>query len=421
MNVNINYVKIALDVNMFCIRCQHKKYKVVDNVNCVDKHKKNDTDIKIIKLKSYESVNESNLMTIPFVSFKKAKVFEIERTWVRSNGEEVGITIKGSTGGCPTMAEMDVLLALFRIMMKNKSNQYTYNENNNIVDFDRTINFTYKELADELGYADISGKIKKNLEKSIKILNETTIYSNFAFRDIEIGEYVADFKGEESCRIISKYKSYSMSKVKRQGKKYSNYKEIREQTSVEIDEFFFNNMCNNYFKIYNYKKYMSLTQSIAKKLFLILSQWSHGSSKYITYKVLYDYIGLDIKTDKDRNYYNRRIKDAIKELKEIKFIDDFEIKKLQGITFIFNKGKLDKEKYKHRYLTFNDIYIRLRDIGFDLDDINKYVRLDNESYIAGLLRYIDDKLDKGYKISNLKNYIEKGLKYENYDVREYEI
>ena len=130
---------------------------------------------------------------------------------------------------------------------------------------------------------------------------------------------------------------------------------------------------------------------------------------------------MDIKTDKDRNYYNRRIKDAIKELKEIKFIDDFEIKKLQGITFVFNKGKLDKEKYKHRYLTFNDIYIRLRDIGFDLDDINKYVRLDNESYIAGLLRYIDDKLDKGYKISNLKNYIEKGLKYENYDVREYEI
>ena len=72
-------------------------------------------------------------------------------------------------------------------------------------------------------------------------------------------------------------------------------------------------------------------------------------------------------------------------------------------------------------MTFNDIYIRLRDIGFDLDDINKYVRLDNESYIAGLLRYIDDKLDKGYEISNLKNYIEKGLKYENYDVREYEI
>lgn len=377
--------------------------------------------IKVIKLKSYESVNESNLMTIPFVSFKKAKVFEIERTWVRSNGEEVGITVKGSSGGCPTMAEMDVLLALLRIMMKNKSNQYNYDVSNNKIDFDRTINFTYNELANELGYADISGKIKKNLEKSIKILNETTIYSNFAIRDVEQGEYVADFKGEQSCRILSKYKSYSMSKTKKKGKKYLNHKEIKEQTSVEIDEFFFNNMCNNYFKIYNYKKYMSLTQSIAKKLFLILSQWSHGNSKYITYKVLYDYIGLDVNTIKERNYYNRRIKDSVEELKTINFINDYQISKLEGINFIFNKPKLEKEKFKNRYLTFNDIYTRLREIGFDLDDINKYVRLDNEAYIAALLRYVDDKLNKGHDIKDLKAYIEHGLKYENYDVREYEI
>lgn len=396
--------------------------KSVEVANDNELLEEKEEEIKIIKLKSYEGINESNLMTIPFVSFKKAKVPIIERTWVRSNGEEVGITVKGSVDhGCPTMAEMDILLALFRIMMKDKDNQYEFNKTNNYIEFNRKINFTYSELAKELNYADLNGKIKQKLEKSIKILNETTIYSNFAIRDIEQGEYVADFKGEQSCRILGSYKSYSMTKRKRQGKKFADHKEIREETSVEIDKFFFNNMCNNYFKIYDFKKYISLTQSIAKKLFLILSQWSHGHEKYISYKVLYDYIGLDINTKTEQNYYNRRIKDAVTELKSINFINDFEIKSTQGINFIFNKPRLDKSKFKDRYLTFDDIYIRLREIGFTLDDIPKYVRLDNESYVSALLRYIDDKLSKNHTIKDLKAYVEQGLKYENYDVREYEI
>lgn len=396
--------------------------KAIEVINDNDVIEKKTEEIKVIKLKSYEGINETNLMTIPFVSFKKSKVPKIERTWVRSNGEEVGITVKGSSDyGCPTVAELDILLALFRIMMKDKDNQYEYNKTNNHIEFNRKINFTYNELAKELNYADLNGKIKEKLERSIKILNETTIYSNFAIRDIQQGEYISDFKGEQSCRILGSYKSYSMSTRKKQGKKFADHREIREETSVEIDKFFFNNMCNNYFKIYDFKKYISLTQSIAKKLFLILSQWSHGNEKYITYKVLYSYIGLDVNTKTEQNYYNRRIKDSVKELRDINFINDFEIKTMQGINFIFNKPRLDKAKYKDRYLTFDDIYMRLRELGFDLDDVNKYVRLDNESYIAGLLRYIDDKVNKGHNIADLKAYVEQGLKYENYDVREYEI
>lgn len=395
-----------------------KSLEVTDDEELIESKK----EIKVIKLKSYEGINESNLMTIPFVSFKKAKVPIIERTWVRSNGEEVGITVKGSVDfGCPTMTEMDILLALFRIMMKDKSNQYEYDKANNQVKFNRKINFTYNELAKELNYADLNGKIKEKIEKSIKILNETTIYSNFAIRDIEQGEYVADFKGEQSCRILGGFKSYSMTKRKKQGKKYADHREIREETSVEIDKFFFNNMCNNYFKIYDFKKYISLNQSIAKKLFLILSQWSHGYEKYVSYKVLYDYIGLDVNTKKEQNYYNRRIKDSANELKSINFINDFEVRQTEGINFIFNKPRLDKIKFKDKYLTFDDIYSRLRDIGFGLDDIHEYVRLDNESYISALLRYIDDKIAKEHTIKNLKAYVEQGLKYENYDVREYEV
>ena len=379
---------------------------------------------RFIQLKSYEGINESNLMTIPFVSLRRSRVDVIENTWTKSNGDEVGIkVVGGAESGCPTMAEMDVLLALLRIMIKDNDNGYEYNKTDKKVKLKKTIHFTFKELARELGYADINGGIKKRLDKSIRILNETTIYSNFAIRDIEIGEYVSDFKGTQSCKILTNYKSYSMSTRKKQNKKLADYKTIREETSIDIDDFFFNNMCNNYFKIYNFKKYISLGKGISKKLFLILSQWSHGYEKYVTYKVLYNYIGIasEVNTQDKEWYYNRLIKDALDELVSIKFINTYEIVTSEGVNFIFNKRKLEKAKFKDRYLTFDDIYNRLREIGFDLDDVVKYVRLDNGSYISGLLRYIDDKINKGHDIKDLKNYVEQGLKYENYDIREYEI
>lgn len=383
---------------------------------------KNNITVKFIKLKTYEGINESNLMTIPFVSFARTKVATIERTWVRSNGDEVGIKVVGGEHGCPTMNEMDVLLALLRIMIKNNNNGYSYDKDNKTAEFNQTINFTYKELAEELGYTKFGGTQKKALDKSIKVLTETTIYSNFAIKDIDEGNYITTFKGEESCRILTTYKKYSMTKVnKNKGDKYLSAKDIKEQTSVKIDDFFFHNMCNNYFKIYDFGKYRSLKGDITKKLFLILSQWSHGYQKFISYKVLYDYIGLDVPTIQKVYYYNRRLKDAVDELVEIKFLDSYEIKQQQGINFIFNIIKLERSKFKDRYLSIDDIYTRLREIGFDLDDFQKYVRLDNEPYVGALLRYVDDKLAQEHTIKDIKSYVEQGLKYENYDVRDYEI
>lgn len=394
----------------------------MDNVNNVEKSNNTELTTKFIQLKQYEGINESNLMTIPFVSFKKAKVPTLEKTWTRSNGETVGIKVVGSAeSGCPTMAEMDVLLALFRIMIKNNGGGYNYDKLEKKVELTRVINFTYNELANELGYSDLNGNIKKRLERSIKTLNETTLYSSFGIRDASQGEYVDEFKGEESCRIISKYKSYSMTRVKRKGDKYASPSEVKEQTFVEIDSFFFDNMCNNYFKIYDFKKYISLTRSISKKLFLILSQWSHGYEKFVSYGVLYDYIGLDVNTKQEEWYYNRLIKDSLDELKSIQFINDYDIVTSQGVRFIFNKLKLEKAKFKDRYLTTNDIIDRLTSIGFTVADLTKYLRLDNEAYVSALLRYIDDKVNQGHTIKDLKRYVEQGLKYENYDVRDYMI
>jgi hypothetical protein len=427
------FKNLYLEANIVCLQkptyfvleSQHISeegvYNVDKSVSQVKSMKEQEEDIKFIKLKSYEGINESNLMTIPFVSFSKAKVKTIERTWVRSNGDEVGIKVVGGEHGCPTMSEMDVLLALLRIMIRDNGNGYTYNKSQKQVSLNKVINFTYSELAKELGYAKFGGQQKRTLEKSMKILVETTIYSNFAIRDIEQGEYIADFKGEESCNILTHYKSYSMARRKRAKQNFADHKEVRECTSVEIDDFFFNNMCNNYFKIYDFKKYMSLNDDISKKLFLILSHWSHGYQKFISYRVLYDYIGLDVPTADKAYYYNRKLRASAEKFKAIGFINDFELRQGEGINFIFNLVKLNRSKFKDRYLTIEDIYTRLRELGFSLDEFNIYVRLDNEPYVSALLRYIDDKTAQDHTIHDLKAYVEEGLKYENYDVHDYEI
>ncbi|WP_242865012.1 replication initiator protein A, partial [Clostridium botulinum] len=73
--------------------------------------KEEEQEVETISLKSNQSINESNLMVIPFISMKKTKVKVLERYWI-SNGVRRGIKVVGSgEHGCPTIAELDVLLA----------------------------------------------------------------------------------------------------------------------------------------------------------------------------------------------------------------------------------------------------------------------------------------------------------------------
>ncbi|GCD12876.1 replication initiator protein A [Clostridium tagluense] len=390
----------------------------IDDVDKSDEIIEQSENIKIIKFKLFQSFNESNLMVIPFVSLQRQKVKTIERSW-ETNGIKRGIKVVGSAeSGCPTILEMDVLLGLFRILVKNVDFKYEYNKNTNTVNLPRKINFTYQELAKELGYSIYGGSIKKKLEKSIKTLLETTIYSNFALRDVNEGEYITDFNGEESFRILKNYKSYSYSKKKKKCEKIGNSKEIKEQQSVDIDDFFFKNICNNYFNIYDYTKYVKLTKGISKKMFLLLSQWSHGYIKYLNYSTIYDYIGVDITLKQTQYYYNRIIKDSLDELKDIKFIDDYEVIISEGINFIFNINKLRISKGYDKYKSTEETIGRLQELGITFEEWTKYYRIDNEDYVKALLRYIDDKIKKG-EVRDERQYTLTGLKYENYDVTKY--
>ena len=372
---------------------------------------------KLIKIKPFQGLNESNLMTLPFISLKRKKEPVLNRKWIKGE-QEIGLRVVGGLKGVPTMYDLDCLLALFRLLIKSMDNQYMLKDNK--VDFPKKINFTYRKLAKEMGFKNFGSGIKQRLEDSIKTLNETTIYSSFAFRDQEEGKYIKTFKGEQSCRILCNFKSYSVEEQKVNGEKLASPKEIEERQSVEIDKFFYNNMCSNYFKLYDHEKYIQLTRNIAKKLLLILTQWSSSYEKYITISTLYDYVGIDIPDKKTEYYYNNEFKKALEELKQVKFIQDYDFKVNEGIIFIFNVTDKIKSKGLDKYTKDEEVVSRLREIGIEWDDITKFCRLDTVSYTSALLRYIDDRYSRGL-IDDLLKYTQKGLPYGKYDVKDYQI
>lgn len=387
----------------------------VENISDVAK-----TNEKTITIKSNQSFNESNLMTLPFISLKREKVYEIERKWDR-NGQEVGLKVVGTNQhGCPTIYELDVLMALLKILSKSMDNKIVVlNENNShqVTNMPKVINFTYRKLAKEMGLKGWGKATKQRLEKSIKCLNECTIYSTLSIRDGKLGEYIVDFDGLESSRILKNYKSYNVNNFRLMNKALLNPDEVEEYQSVEIDDFFFNNMCNNYFKLYDYDKYKKLKRSISKKLLLILTQWSHGYQKYINFTTLFDYIGIEVVDKKSEYYYKNEIKKSLNELVEIKFINTFEIR-AEGVNFIFNTTRKIKANGLDKYTTDLEIIARLREIGVSYDDITLYMNDDTKQYIAGLLRYVDDRQSLGY-VQDVLKFTIKGLPYQSYDVDDY--
>lgn len=375
---------------------------------------------KVINIKDSHSFNESNLMTLPFISLKRGKEYELNRKWVRGN-TEVALKIIGSSRfGCPTIYEMDVLMALFKIQLKNMDNKIVISSDNKVENMGNTINFTYRELAKEMGFKNFGSGVKDRLEKSVRCLVETTVYSEQAIRNQVKGDYVSNFEGEESFRIISKYKRYSSKIRKLDGEKLLGAEAIRESQSVTIDKFFFNNLVSNYFKIYDYEKYKCLKSSVAKKLLLILTQWSHGNEKSIKLDTLYEQLGIVDEVKKNKKYWDKRIREALDELLDIKFIGEYSFKVGDKIVIVFNSELKIKNKNLDKYKTHNEIIGRLREIGIQYDEMSEYCRLDTMGYIASLLRYVDYKDKKGL-LEDIEKFTRKGLPYGSYDVSDFEI
>lgn len=393
----------------------------VDNV--VDKS--SEEQLSFFKVKENHSFNETNLMTLPFISLKRKKIQSFERSWQKSNNEIVSMKVVGGESGVPQIFELDVLLALFRIHLRNNKNGFYKNKVTNKTNIPARIYFTYLELSKEVGYSRYSGKVKKLLENSIKKLNETTIYNKFAIYDAEEKNYVSVFKGEKSCRILKNYASYSKEDYKRQYGKLMNPHEIKEMQYVEIDDFFLINMCNNYYKIYDYEKYKSLKLSVAKKIFLILSTWSKNDSKFLTYQTLADYIGLDY-TKSEKRYTVDLINRSMKELVEINFIEDYEKIRGEGVNIIFNKRKFDIKTYKDLITNEFELMAELRRVGIEYDEMSFISKYTTQEYLIGVLKSIRYKQEvKCEIIKDVRKYflsafnLDNNPNYIKWDVREF--
>lgn len=407
-----------------------KKWLGVDNVNSVDIvedtcENEVQEQTSLFKLNKHQGLNETNLMTLPFIWLKRLNkqdpVKHFERIWTKSNNEIVSIKVVGGEYGVPCIGELDILLALFRIYLKQMNNTVEVvskvDEVNNIktreLKFDnKVIHFTYRELAKEIGYKSFGGSIKEKLERGIRTLTETTMYTKYAIFDASLGKHISATMQEESFRIVRKYKGYKKLDYLKENNKTLNPAEIKDFQVIELDDFFFKNLCHGYFKVYDYDLYKKLKLGISKKMFLLLSTWSKKTRKFIKYQTLFNYIGLDGDTKKDIKYNKTQISKALKELIKLGFIDTYNIMggNEDGIEFIFNSAEEYKNSFKNKYKSNGEIVEKLRLIDISYDEIGVLFQSYDEKTMAGLLRYMDHREESGNTIINRRRYFLTGLK-----------
>ena len=82
---------------------------------------------KIITIKSNQGFNENNLMCLPIFSIKRNRVGKIKRIWYRNNQEVELTIIGGAEYGVPNIKDMDVLLALFKLMTTKNNKSFLRN------------------------------------------------------------------------------------------------------------------------------------------------------------------------------------------------------------------------------------------------------------------------------------------------------
>lgn len=387
-------------------------------------------DVKQKKLAVYNShvVNESNLMTIPIFSLKRKKKITVDGqsfykdtmlsyTWKRGDAE-VGLRVVGSSkSGCPTIHELEVYLGLMKLATKSQNNLLLF-EDGKVSNFPRKIYFTYRELAKVLGYSGFGKKTKESLENAIQCMNETTIYSDFALRNQESKDYVADFNGSESFRLLENYCAYSVTRFKKANKSLLSSRDVKEYQSVELGEFFYKNLCNGYLKLLNFDLFLQLTRGMAKKLMLLLTQWSHGSEKVLKVATIYNYLGVQASTSSDKATSKRELKLSLTELVDHRFLADFRFLDRETLLIKFPESTTATKKLMAKYTTEIEVVVRLREIGFEYEEIGKYCTKENLGYVAALLRYTDYRQGTT-SIDHLKAFVLKGLVNENYDVKEF--
>ena len=356
--------------------------------------------VKVLRIPVDESILEGNLIELPFISYYKEKepLTAIEYVWKDSKGIEKKIEVRGSKWGVPDEYCFDVLTALFRLHVKqNKCVEFDMEEKK--WNMNKTIHFSLSELAREMGYKSLGKNVFDKLDIALEILNDTTIYNKAggSFLDVKEKEYLTTEK-KESTRIVTNYKSYRYSKL-REGQKRINYREIKDMTSVVIDDFIYESLCNSYFKIFNYEEYRQLKMGIAKKIYLLLNKWRAKRKRiYLTWETLYQKIPLTDK--KPEKYRRKRIREACKKLIDIGYIKEVH-ENSTGLEFVFGDGieeinntqdvKQIESNNENKFNTIYDILMALNDVHMDSSIVQRILSNVDMNKIRETLIKIEEK------------------------------
>ncbi|EDS76600.1 hypothetical protein CBC_A1779 [Clostridium botulinum C str. Eklund] len=421
IETNISYYKPVDNVDKFLKVSIFNRLREVDFVeNNIRKYGNTEIDntkVKIINIKVDEEFIENNIIDMPFIYYYKTKqpIMAVKYTWFSNDGRQRAVEVRGSKYGVPSPYEYDVLLALFRILLRNHGDKLVFSEDNTCM-INNTVNFTFRELAKEMGYKNFGGTIKAKLDKAIERLCDTNIY-NTSFGGLYnpiTKEYILDAK-KQIC-VLQDYTAYQYVEDK-DGILKLDKKSLKDKASVTFHEFFLSNLCHGKGKFSNKKLRLSLKSDVAKRMYLILNKWRNNRHEmFITYEKLYERIPLD--SSKTVSYRNKRIHQACDELIKNGYLEDID-RTSRGINFIFKLSKKQLEcscdslndtnnnYLLDKYVSYGELLDGFKRFGLENEDIDKYFKLHQVPFAQALLRYVEIHLPK---IENTKAYIIKGLK-----------
>lgn len=416
--------------------------------------KKNENKIKTIVVKVDEDFIENNLIDLPFIYYYNSKnpITAITYSWETSDGRKRAIEVRGSKYGVPDPYCYDLLIALFRIYVRQNENRITINDTDDENDFENQdfdfnkninnrVNFSYRELAKEMGYKSFGKKTIEKMTRGIETLLDTNLYntSQGGFYNPITKEYITDATFQ--LEILRGFRGYKyIDAVDIEGNllldaegnpiKKIDMSSIKGRCSVEIHGFFIRNLLLGNGKISNKNIRLNVKGDIAKKLYLILNKWQNKrNAAFFKFETLYNRIPL---TDDKSDYYRKkRLLSALDELVNIGFLESY-IKNKEGVEVEFsnsNKAILkydDKDILKDlliKYNKYSEIENGFKKYGVTQKTLDKHIDLSKIQYYQALLRMVDYKVENKTleSPSDAKAYVLKGLLecYENIDKKFY--
>lgn len=374
--------------------------------------KKKETEQKVVSFGSakvfrynvgFDALVDGNIAQIPFVRPYEGKPQTIlEYIWYTKESGNIikrGIYVSGhGEYGVPTLREYDVYVALERIFI-NKRTKYGLCEllapNEAINDY-LNIEFTLNELAKELGYAHANSGTRELIKKSIRILLATTLFARYAggVYDIRNKKYITN--AEVGIHLLDTIES---------GEIYDeDGNPVVDVTRIRLSKFSYEQILNDYKLFYDIRKYNMTRNLMARKIYHMALQWK-GNNK-ISWANINTLIERIPMIDVEDKYKKRDIKKVLKLMDSVGMVKiKYDTENEDKVYFIFSDDDEEIDTaLLQKYNTYADIRDAYFNIGFTLDELDKYLNVENIRYIQALLRYLDDT-GKSSNMKDVKKYI----------------